>query len=345
MRIALVNDVVTALEAMRRAIVSTREHRIAWIAHDGAEALELCARDTPDLILMDLIMPRMDGVEATRRIMARTPCAIVVVTANVSDRPAKVFEAMGVGALDAVNTPVIERPGERGSAGALLAKIETIRRLIGAGRRKSLLTSPPPVVRHSVPHRSQLIVMGASAGGPTALAKVLAPLPADLPAPVVIVQHVDAQFVAGLASWLGSQTALRVRLAREGDRPEAGTAMLAGGDSHLVFTGPTRLAYTDKPVNCSYCPSIDLLFNSAERYWPGDVIGVLLSGMGRDGALGLRALHARGHHTIAQDRSSSAAYGMPGAAAELHAASEILALDKIGPRLRNFVTQKTSAHG
>ncbi len=98
-------------------------------------------------------------------------------------------------------------------------------------------------------------------------------------------------------------------------------------------------------MNCAYCPSIDLFFNSADRFWPGDVIGVLLSGMGRDGAEGLRALHTRGHHTIAQDRSSSAAYGMPGAAAELHAASEILALDKIGPRLKNIVTQKLRAHG
>ena len=345
MRIALVNDVVTALEAMRRVIASTREHRIAWIAHDGAEALELCARDTPDLILMDLIMPRMDGVEATRRIMARTPCAIVVVTANVNDHSAKVFEAMGVGALDAVNTPVLERPDGRGSDGALLAKMETIRKLIGAGRRKRPLTLPPPLARHPVQHRSQLIGIGASAGGPAALVKILAPLPANFPVPVIIVQHVDAQFAAGLANWLGGQTALRVRLAREGDRPEPGTALLAGRDSHLVFTGPTRLAYTREPVNCAYCPSIDVFFNSTDRFWPGDVIGVLLSGMGRDGAEGLRALHARGHHTIAQDRSSSAAYGMPGAAAELHAASEILALDKIGPRLRNIVAHKIKAHG
>ena len=345
MRIALVNDVVTALEAMRRVIVSAGEHRIAWIAHDGAEALELCARDTPDLILMDLIMPRMDGVEATRRIMARTPCAIVVVTANVNDRSAKVFEAMGVGALDAVNTPVLERPGGRAGAGALPAKIKTIHRLIGAGRRKRPLALPPPIARHPVQHRCPLIGIGASAGGPTALAKVLAPLPADLPAAVVIVQHVDAQFVAGLANWLGDQTDLRVRLAGEGDRPEAGTALLAGGDSHLVFTGPTRLAYTADLVNRAYCPSIDLFFNSADRFWPGELIGVLLTGMGRDGAEGLRALHTRGHHTIAQDRSSSAAYGMPGAAAELHAASEILALDKIGPRLRNLVSHKLRAHG
>ena len=345
MRIALVNDVVTALEAMRRVVVSTREHRIAWIAHDGAEALELCARDTPDLILMDLIMPRMDGVEATRRIMAHTPCAIVVVTANVNDRPSKVFEAMGVGALDAVNTPVLECPGARGGAAPLLAKIETIRRLIGAGRAKRPLASQPPLVRHSAEPRSPLIGIGASAGGPTALAKVLAHLPADFPTPVVIVQHVDTQFATGLANWLDHQTGLRVRLARDGDRPQAGTALLAGEDTHLVFTGPLRLGYTPLPVNCAYCPSIDLFFNSADHFWHGDVVGVLLSGMGRDGAEGLRALHARGHHTIAQDRLSSAAYGMPGAAAELHAASEILALDKIGPRLRSVVTHMVRAHG
>jgi len=159
------------------------------------------------------------------------------------------------------------------------------------------------------------------------------------------VQHVDPQFAAGLADWLGTRTALCVRLAREGDRPEAGTALLAGQDRHLVFADATRLAYTRQPADCAYRPSVDVFFNSAERFWQGDVIGVLLSGMGRDGAEGLRALHSRGHHTIVQDRPSSAVYGMPGAAAELHAASEILALDKIGPRLRNIVTQTIKAHG
>jgi two-component system, chemotaxis family, response regulator WspF len=345
MRIALVNDVVTAVEAMRRVVVSTREHHVAWIARDGAEALDLCARDTPDLILMDLIMPRMDGVEATRRIMARTPCAIVVVTANVTDHSSKVFEAMGAGALDAVNTPVLERPGVRRNGEALLAKIETIRRLIGADRPRSQSAGPQRAARHPAHHPSHLIGIGASAGGPTALAKVLGHLPADFPAPVVIVQHVDAQFAAGLANWLGSQTALTVRLAREGDTPEAGTALLAGLNSHLVLAAPTRLTYTSQPADCAYCPSVDLFFKSADRFWQGDVIGVLLTGMGRDGAEGLRALHSKGHHTIAQDQPTSTAYGMPGAAAELHAASEILALDKIGPRLRNIVTQKIRTHG
>ena len=345
MRIALVNDMLAALEAMRRVVLSTREHQLAWIARDGSEALALCARDTPDLILMDLIMPGMDGVEATRRIMAHQPCAIVVVTANVTGRSAKVFEAMGAGALDAVNTPVLEPTGACAGATALLGKIETIRRLIGADRWKHPPASAQPAARHRAQHRHHLIGLGASAGGPTALAKVLACLPANFPAPVIIVQHVDPHFAGGLGTWLDSQTPLHVRLAREGDHPQAGTVLLAGQDNHLVFASPTRLVYATEPADFSCRPSIDLFFQSADRFWPGDVIGVLLTGMGRDGAEGLRVLRNNGHHTIAQDRPTSAVYGMPGAAAELQAASEILALDKIGPRLTNIVTQKMKTHG
>jgi len=345
MRIAVVNDMTAAVEAMRRVILSAPEHQVAWVARDGDEALERCASDTPDLILMDLIMPGMGGVEATRRIMARRPCAIVVVTANVTSQSAKVFEAMGAGALDAVNTPVLERTGTGGGARALLGKIETIRRLIGARPTKPLSAAHQQAKRPLAQHQNHLIGIGASAGGPTALAKVLAQLPADFPAPVIIIQHVDPHFAPGLAGWLNGQTPLQVRLAREGDRPQAGTALLAGQDKHLVFASPTRLVYTRHPADCSYRPSIDLFFKSADRYWPGDVIGVLLTGMGRDGAEGLRTLHARGDHTIAQDRHSSAVYGMPGAAAELRAASEILALDKIAPRLRNIVAQIAKSHG
>src|SRR5579862_4997203 len=132
MRIAIVNDVSMAVEAVRRVIVTGSAHVIAWTATNGHEAVHRCLADAPDLILMDLIMPGMDGVEATRRIMAQSPCAIVVVTANVTDHCAKVFEAMGAGALDAVNTPVLEWPGSSKGAADLLAKIENIRRLIGA---------------------------------------------------------------------------------------------------------------------------------------------------------------------------------------------------------------------
>jgi len=286
----------------------------------------------------------MDGVEATRRIMSSTPCAIVVVTANVGENSSKVFEAMGVGALDAVNTPVLEATAGADGASAMLAKIETIRRLIGGG----LQTKPGRLqqpIRSPKRKQNSLVVIGASAGGPAALAAVLGQLPADFPAPVIVVQHVDVQFAEGLASWLAHQTRFEVRLAQPEDHPEPGTVLLAGRDNHLIFSSATKLAYSRSPADCSYRPSIDVFFHSAERFWCGDIIGVLLTGMGNDGAEGLRALREKGHHTIAQDQSTSAVYGMPKAAAELQAASEILPLERIGPRLLSLVAQKANVNG
>jgi two-component system, chemotaxis family, response regulator WspF len=345
MRIAIVNDVMMAVEAVRRVVIGSSGHQLAWVALDGEDAVARCAADTPDLILMDLIMPKMGGVEATRRIMASTPCAIVIVTANVDDNSSKVFEAMGAGALDAVNTPVLESPGASDGAAALLAKIETIRKLIGAAPASRL--SPPP--NHAVEYQNgssgPLVVIGASAGGPAAAAKLLSQLPADFSAPVVLVQHVDSQFSRGLADWLDCQTALKVRLAQEDDRPSAGVVLLAANDNHLVFASPTRLSYTQYPLECSYRPSVDVFFKSVASFWRGDIVGIILTGMGRDGAEGLRILHEKGHHTIAQDRATSAVYGMPKAAAELQAASEILPLDQIGPRIANLLAQKTNANG
>ena len=345
MRIAIVTDMIMAVEAVRRVVVNTLGHQLAWIACDGAEAVERCAADTPDLILMDLVMPNMDGVEATRRIMATNPCPIVVVTANVTDNSSKVFEAMEAGALDAVNTPVLESPQAAEGADALRGKIETIRRLLGADRPKRNGDWPEQAGRAAIQHHDSLVAIGASAGGPGALAKVLAQLPADFPAAIVIVQHVDAHFAQGLAKWLDYQTPLSVRLAEEGEHPLAGTVLLAGTDSHLVFASPSRLSYTPYPKDCSYRPSIDVFFKSIERFCDATVIGIVLTGMGRDGAEGLRALRAKGHHTIAQDQSSSAVYGMPQAAAQLEAATEILSLEKIGPRLIDLVSSRTKRHG
>jgi two-component system response regulator WspF len=338
MRIAVVNDVPSAVEAISRVVLRGHHHDIAWIAHDGAEAVELCARDRPDLVMMDLLMPRMDGVEATRRIMAQTSCPIVVVTADVATRSSKVFEAMGAGALDAVNTPPLRSAVADGAGHVLLAKIEAVRKLIGAGPAKASLPQKPLPPARLHPHY-WLVAIGASAGGPGALARLLAPLPADFPAPVVIIQHVDALFAQGLADWLSSKTRLPVRLAREGDRPQPGTVLLAGRGQHLLLNSHARLGYAAAPLDSPYRPSIDLFFKSADRHWRGQAVAVLLTGMGRDGAEGLALLRAHGWRTIAQDRRSCVVYGMPKAADELGAADEILPLDKIGPRLLNIVTE------
>lgn len=331
MRVAIVNDVEMAVEILRRILVHAPGHELAWTARNGAEAVALCARDRPDLILMDLIMPEMDGVEATRRIMAATPCPIVVVTSDMERHSSKVFEAMGAGALDAVNTPVLGLSGQRGGAHALLAKIDKVDRLRcddGSAKRIDLAEE-----RASRFGGDQLVAVGASAGGPTALAEILAVLPAEFPAALVVVQHVDAGFAADLAQWLGRHTKLQVRVAREGDRPRPGTVLMAGREDHLAFDSTARLHYTRIPVGGSYRPSVDVLFRSIGRQWQGETVAVLLTGMGRDGAEGLKELRDAGCHTIAQDRGSSAVYGMPKAAAELRAATDILPLNRIGPRL------------
>jgi two-component system response regulator WspF len=331
MRIAIVNDSPMAVEAISRVVRAAPEHQIAWIARNGAEAVQRCAEDKPDLILMDLRMPGVDGVEATRRIMAATPCAILIVTATVNARASQVFEALGAGAIDAISTPILAGEKAAGGAAGLLAKIDVIRRLSGYDNGRSF--DHAQTAAHPAPRRDRLVVIGASAGGPAALAKILGELPPDFPAAIVIIQHVDVEFAPLMANWLNDQSRLPVRMAVEGDRLEAGAVLMAATNDHLVFLNGRAVGYTPEPRDYSYRPSVDVFFESVVRHWKGEVVGVLLTGMGRDGAKGLKLLRESGALTIAQDRASSVVYGMPKAAAESGAAVEVLALDEIASRL------------
>ena len=345
MRVAIVNDSKLAAESLRRVIAESGRHEVAWIAEDGEDAVRRCAADVPDLILMDLIMPQLDGVEATRQIMAKTACAIVVVTASVAGNAAKVFEAMGAGALDAINTPILGMGGDGAGHEALLHKVDMVARLIEAPKRiaRSQQTTPAPNPCAAPGGCPPLVAIGASTGGPAALQSVLGRLPADLPAAIVIVQHVDEQFARSFAEWLDEQTALTVRLARPGDRPQAGQVLIAGREDHLILRPDGSLDYTPEPADYAYRPSVNVFFESVARHWRGQSLGILLTGMGRDGGLGLLALRQAGCHTIAQDRASSAIYGMPKAAAELGAAVDILDLQAIGPALLKSLRRPLTA--
>lgn len=336
MRIAIVNDMPMAVEALRRAIALEPEHQVVWVAGNGAEAVSRCMELTPDLILMDLVMPVMDGVEATRRIMAETPCAIVIVTVDREQHMHRVFEAMGHGALDVVDTPAIGGGNPREAAAPLLRKITNIGWLIG---QRDHRTRTPAVPAPRAGQRKRLVAIGSSAGGPAALEVLLRGLPQEFPAAIVLVQHVDEVFASGMAEWLAGASGLRVRLARDGEMPQVGSVLLAGTNHHLRLLKSETLTYTAEPVNEIYRPSIDVFFESVAQFWSGDAVGIVLTGMGRDGAQGLKSMRDRGFLTIAQDRESSAVYGMPKAAAAIDAACEIRALDTIAPRLREVFAQ------
>ncbi|MBT2295378.1 chemotaxis response regulator protein-glutamate methylesterase [Pseudomonas fluorescens] len=335
MKIAIVNDMPLAVEALRRALAFEPAHQLVWVAADGAEAVQRCAEYTPDLILMDLLMPIMDGVEATRRIMAETPCAIVIVTGDSQQNVHRVFEAMGYGALDVVDTPTLGGGKPADAAAPLLRKITNIGWLIGERNHRE--RAAPTAQRVSL-SRNSLVAIGSSAGGPAALEILLKGLPRHFAPAIVLVQHVDEVFAAGMAQWLSSASGLKVRLARHGEPPQSGTVLLAGTNHHLRLLKNGTLAYTAEPVNEIYRPSIDVFFESVAHFWSGDAVGVLLTGMGRDGAQGLKLMRQQGYPTIAQDQQSSAVYGMPKAAAAIDAAAQILALDQIAPRLAEIFT-------
>ena len=172
------------------------------------------------------------------------------------------------------------------------------------------------------------------------MVSVLHDIPADLPVSIVVVQHMDEKFSGGLANWLNSQVQLSVRVLKEGDLPQPGVVLIPSTDNHVIMLPNTSLGYSIKPVNNFYHPSADVFFNSVARYWRGRCVGVILTGMGRDGAEGLLTLRQQGHFTIAQDRQSSVVYGMPKAAVELQAAQTILPIESIGSAIENILAQE-----
>ncbi len=343
MRIGIANYEYQARECIRRVILSEPGYEVAWEARDGLEAVKKCAADPPDLVLMEMMMPVMNGVEATRRIMKDSPCPVLVVCSTPEAKVSMVFKAMGFGALDVVNTPTEGNDLEsEKSRRALRRKIKKIASLTHSGLgvdRPELFTSHYP--RKETP---PLVVLGASTGGPTALADVLSALPAGIQATFVIIQHVDEAFSAGLAEWLNSQTRLEVVLAAEGVCPQAGRVYLAANNDHLILNARHVFSYTAEPSDYPFRPSIDTFFLSAALQWPRAGVAALLTGMGKDGAAGLRALRDKGWHTIAQDEQTSVVYGMPKAAREMEAAVEILPIRQIAPSLvRNLKLRRNTS--
>lgn len=343
MRVGIVNDQRLAMEALRRVVLSDPSHQVAWTAVDGHEAVQKCRQDLPDVVLMDLVMPVMNGAEATCQIMRHTPCPVLVVTATVSGNYALVCAALSHGAYDAVCTPSLgDRPPQEAGA-SLLAKLNSVARI----QQQRATRQKPGVVRQTRPtaaaasgrHHGPLVALGASTGGPQALERVISSWPADFPAGVVIVQHIAADFAGSLAHWLQDRAQLKVRPLRHGDSPRPGAVLVAATDDHLVMGNDRRFIYRADPVDSPYRPSVDVLFKSLADHWAAPSVAVVLTGIGRDGAEGLLRLRQCGWHTISQDEKTSVVYGMPQAAAELGAATRILPLDDMADHVASHIAR------
>lgn len=333
MRIAIANDLALAREVLRRVVLSVPGYAVAWEAVDGEDAVRKADADRPDVILMDLVMPRLNGAEATRQVMQRAPCPVLVVTSTVPGHFDLVYKAMGAGALDAVETPTLGPGGAPQNAGPLVARLAKLE-AAARGVTGSGFLQIPAVAAPSV-DLPLLVAVGVSTGGPDALAAVLGAFPATFHAAVLVVQHIAADYAPGLAAALAPRCRLPVQVARERDVPRAGNVYLAATDDHLELGPDLRLRYTPVPRSTPYRPSVDVLFGSLAARAPRPGVGIVLTGMGNDGADGLLKLRQIGWHTIAQDEATSVVYGMPKAAAERRAACEVLPLGLIGPAALN----------
>lgn len=322
MKLAIAHRDRLVREAMRRTLTRSG-HEMLWQAPDRAQMERDCRRQPPDLLLVELglLGSKAEGLPR----LLETGAAVIALTPSNSAGDG--YEALGLGALGLIEPPTLDDGGELIGGQRTLSKIERLASLI-VGERQ------PAPVQPSIPtlKQTRIIALGASTGGPLALARVLGSLPATLNAAVVIVQHIESEFTAGLAEWLGSQCALPVAIAERGDTPVAGRVYIAGSGNHLVLLPSFQFSYQPARGKELHVPSVDALFLSlAQHATPGVV--ALLTGMGSDGVAGLGEMNRRGWFTIAQDERSSVVYGMPRAAAEAGVVQQTLDLAAIGPAL------------
>ena len=350
LRVLVVDDSPVARSVLRSILESDPSIEVVGTARNGWEGVQMATQLAPDVITMDVRMPEMDGYEATQQIMAYHPRPILIVTASLAKQDVDFsFRMLEAGALDIFEKPAGDDPDAlRGRAQALVERVRLLSRVrvITHLRGRRRVGPPEPPIRHvevkpsAVPAEAPdwLVVIGASTGGPRAIQRVLAQIPQTFPAPVLVVQHIANGFIQGLADWLDGETQLSVAVARQGEGLVAGRVYIAPEGQHLVpERRALRLAATPRTTPI---PSVDVTMQAAAQSWSTQAIGVLLTGMGGDGARGLLAIRKAGGVTIAQDQATSTIFGMPNVAIQLGAAQQVLPLDKIAVAIQAVVTQE-----
>jgi len=341
--VLIVDDSAVVRQHLKDVLESDKDIRVMGTAKDGEEAVRFVQEKKPDVITMDINMPNMNGFEATRKIMETNPVPIVIVTASYDRSDVeKSFHSMEAGAL-----AIIEKPFGKGHPHSketqndlvqtvkLMSEVKVVRRWKRERERQSEAIDKK-VSDKGLKKRDKkikIVAIGASTGGPPIIQTILSGLKKGYPAPILVVQHISKGFLEGLVEWLRQSTGLPVHIAKHGEELLPGHIYFARDDYHLGVDKDGRLRLSREEIENGLRPSVSYLFRSIINSFDGEAVGILLTGMGKDGAMEMKMMKDNGAVTIAQDRESSVVYGMPGEAVRLDGATYVLSPEEIAPTL------------
>ncbi len=351
-RVLIVEDSLVARELLSHILDADPGIQVIAAVPNGEEALKAVAMEKPDLITMDIHMPGMDGFETTRAIMETNPVPIVIVTGSCDMRELdSSFKAIEAGALAVLQKPQgVGHPDHKKDTLALvsmvklMSEIKVVRRWARTDRNRSAAQRETAKNLVLQPVAVKVVAIGASTGGPPVIEKILSRLPPDFTVPVLIVQHMAEGFIGGFAEWLGQTSSLPVHVPFNGTITRPGHVYIAPDGNQMKIDSSGRICCSSDDPENGLRPAVSYLFRSVAEVYGRAAVGILLTGMGKDGAAELKLMKEKGAVTIAQNEESSAVFGMPGEAVRLNAARYVLPADRIAEVLASLVSSKAGIH-
>ncbi|WP_291329757.1 chemotaxis-specific protein-glutamate methyltransferase CheB [Desulfovibrio sp. UCD-KL4C] len=347
-KILIVDDSASIRKFFLEFFSNEPDLEVVGCAEDGESAFRMVKELKPDVVTMDVSLPDYDGFAVTRRIMEHTPVPIVIISAVYSASDVEIgLRMLDTGALAFHNKPSLndkffhERMNEIIMSVRSMSEVKVVRRRNRVQKNvEHRPVKPMKYFRQNVKNtKAKIVCIGASTGGPLALKQILFDLPKTLPVPVLIVQHISSGFLQGLVNWLRDNTGHNIKIAVQDELLKAGVVYFAPEDTHIQVASKGRVILSQNPAVNGIRPTIAEMFSSVAANFKEGCVGVLLTGMGRDGADGLLEIRHNGGYTIAQDKETSIIFGMPGEAVKLGAAVSVLPLEKIGPDINRYLLE------
>lgn len=336
-RVLIVDDSAVIRDAILNTLESEEGIKVIGTASNGKEAIDLIPELKPDIVTMDIVMPIMDGLTATEHIMAYNPTPILVITSLLPQDMKIAFKALNAGALDVIERPTISELSKPTSKirkqlidkVRLFANVRVITHLVGRLPKKEKESSVGQVGHIHF----KIVAIASSTGGPKTVRKILAKLPKDFPLPIVLVQHISAGFTKGLVDWWNNECAIEIREGKDGEKLCPGVVYVAPSYVHMLVSKDEKIKLEDTPPVGGHKPAGNVLLSSVAQVYGQSAIGIILTGMGDDGALGIKAIKGAGGFTIAEDEESCAIFGMPKVAIEMGVVDKVLSLDAIADEI------------